>query len=356
MKMLVLSNLYPSKREPSFGVFVENFCNEWIAFGGSILLVTIKGKSGKGVYKLIRYFMLFVKSVVALLFRKYDVIYVHYGSHPLVPLIFLRFFISKPFIINFHGEDLVGTTGVEPKLRPLLKQVIEKADLIVLPSTYFLSIFSAKYKNANLLVSPSGGIDLSLFKPSMNMVPEDERVRIGFVARIERGKGWQTLIAAIEELVKVYSFTFVVDVVGVGGDDHLMRSEIQAKQLQDFFVFHGEMNHEQLAREMRKFRFFVAPSELNESLGLAGLEAMASGVPVIASNLPAFMTYVKHGLNGWVFEKSNSKALYMQIFCALKMSNSDYINMRNHCLATASDFDSKMVARVLFEKIWGIKK
>jgi glycosyltransferase involved in cell wall biosynthesis len=154
-------------------------------------------KSGEGFGKLFHYMKLFLRIIGALLFNSGDLIYVHYGSHPLVPLAWLLPLIKKPVVINFHGEDLVGDSGWEKKIRPMLRNVIEGSHLIVLPSEYFASIFSQRYQNPNVFISPSGGIDISKFRP-LSSFNSNSVKRFGFVARIERGKGWLTMLRAIE--------------------------------------------------------------------------------------------------------------------------------------------------------------
>lgn len=47
---------------------------------------------------------------------------------------------------------------------------------------------------------------------------------------------------------------------------------------------------------------FVFPTKLEESLGLVGLEAMACGVPVIASRIGGLTDYIQEGVNGCFFE------------------------------------------------------
>jgi hypothetical protein len=66
MRVLVISNLYPSRKHPSFGVFVRNFLQDLERNGAIVLLCTIKGKSGRGVlcacivfsfFQVIRYYI-----------------------------------------------------------------------------------------------------------------------------------------------------------------------------------------------------------------------------------------------------------------------------------------------------------
>jgi glycosyltransferase involved in cell wall biosynthesis len=63
---------------------------------------------------------------------------------------------------------------------------------------------------------------------------------------------------------------------------------------------------------------FVFPS-LSEGLGLAVLEAMAAGKPIIASNIPAMAEVISHGLTGWTVEVGNSRSLAQGILQVLEL-------------------------------------
>jgi glycosyltransferase involved in cell wall biosynthesis len=346
VKITVISNLYPSEKYPSFGVFVQNFCVELEQDDFEVNLVTIRGKSGEGFGKLFHYMKLFLRIIGALLFNSGDLIYVHYGSHPLVPLAWLLPLIKKPVVINFHGEDLVGDSGWEKKIRPMLRNVIEGSHLIVLPSEYFASIFSQRYQNPNVFISPSGGIDISKFRP-LSSFNSNSVKRFGFVARIERGKGWLTMLRAIERLSKSELKALELHIVGAGADEDYLKLEVERLGMNDFIKLHGEMGHDRLPFIMQQLDFLVLPSELNESLGLVGVEAMACGVPVIASDIPAFRTYVENTKNGWLFEKGNDRQLAELFSRILSMETSSYEVMRKNCIETACQFDSKEVAKRL---------
>jgi len=351
MNILVISNLFPSKRYPSFGIFVKNFCTQLTEGRCEVNLVTIKGKAGQGAQKVARYSVFFLKVFYAILFSRYDLIYVHYGSHPLIPLAIFRCCLKKPIVINFHGEDLVSDRGVEVFIRPYLSKLIESAALIVVPSQYFYDVFRERYANINVTISPSGGIDLSLFHPTNELAVFPRVRRIGFVARIEHGKGWRTLLKSVEDLMQYENFSFELDVVGNGTEFSLMRSEVKARGMEKKVIFHGELDHVELAKLMRSFHFLVIPSELDESLGLVGIEAMSTGIPVIATDQPAFRTYIDDKVNGWLYKKSDSNELRNLLSMVLNMRLVDYLEMRNNCILKSREFDHQEVSKSLVNQL-----
>jgi glycosyltransferase involved in cell wall biosynthesis len=351
MNVLVISNLFPSRRYPSFGIFVKNFCDQLTESGCEVNLVVIKGKAGQGLLKVARYSVFFLKVFQAILFSRYDLVYVHYGSHPLIPLAIFRRYLKKSIVINFHGEDLVSDKGVEAFIRPYLTKLIESAELIVVPSQYFYDVFRARYANIHVTISPSGGIDLSLFHPKEELSVFPSVRRFGFVARIEQGKGWKTLLKSLENLMQNENFSFELDVVGNGTEFSLMRSEVKARGMEKKVIFHGELDHFELAKLMRSFHFLVIPSELDESLGLVGLEAMSTGIPVIATDQPAFRTYIDDKVNGWLYKKGDSNELTNVLSMVLNIKVLDYLEVRNKCIFKAREFDHREVSKVLVHQL-----
>jgi glycosyltransferase involved in cell wall biosynthesis len=351
MRVLVISNLYPSRKHPSFGVFVRNFQQDLERNGVTVLLCTIKGKSGRGVLKLLNYTWLYVRVLFSVFFRSYDIVYVHYAAHPLLPIALVRNFLRKPLVVNFHGEDLVSDCGWEFRMRTLTRHTIESSNLVVVPSDHFAHIFLQKYNNRNIFVSPSGGIDLKRFSPHQGAIDLNAVIHFGYAARIEKGKGWLTLLRAAEGFVTQHQAKFYLHIVGTGSELMVMKSEVKKRGLENNVRFYGELDHSQLPAVLRKLHFFVLPSELNESLGLIGLEALSSGVPVIASDLPAFRTYLIDHVNGWFFKKGDYIELGLIMKAALSVDIAQYLSMRHESIKVARQYDSQEMSSQLFMKL-----
>src|SRR5690606_8967444 len=70
----------------------------------------------------------------------------------------------------------------------------------------------------------------------------------------------------------------------------------------------------ELASIYNTFNLFIFPTYREaESLGLVGLEAMACGTPVIAGKVGGPMSYIQHGVNGYLFEKKDEQDLEAKI-------------------------------------------
>jgi D-inositol-3-phosphate glycosyltransferase len=150
------------------------------------------------------------------------------------------------------------------------------------------------------------GVDLDRFRPAQKQAArgalglKDERI-ILFVGRIEPLKGVDILINAASLLESDVECTVLV----VGGDES---SQAEVAELRDLardrgiehrVAFVGAVDHETLPLYYNAADVCVVPSHY-ESFGLVAVEAMASGVPVVASRVGGLTGTVKDGETGYL--------------------------------------------------------
>ena len=106
--------------------------------------------------------------------------------------------------------------------------------------------------------------------------------RFLFVGRLVAYKGLDSLLEALQ-----LTPDLEVDIVGDGPLGPRLRRTVAAGDLRDRVAVHGWVPESELVRLMGRSRALVLPSlDAGETFGLVQLEAMASGLPVIASDLP----------------------------------------------------------------------
>ncbi len=182
------------------------------------------------------------------------------------------------------------------------------------------------------------GVDLKRFSPVGERFDLSERPVVLFVGRLERRKGLEVLIEAVKGL------EVELIVVGDGPLSEYYRKMAPCAR------FVGEVDPDVLPTYYRSADVFVAPSLGGESFGIVLLEAMASGVPVIASDIPGYRNVVVHRKNGLLFESGNSEALRFQLFELLKEPSLKN-NLINGGLKTAEMYSWKVISRKI-EKIY----
>jgi len=107
------------------------------------------------------------------------------------------------------------------------------------------------------------------------------------------------------------------------GDGPLRSNTIQlvhSYNLTNLFSFTGTLGSSQVAEKLGKASIFILPS-LKEGMPFSLLEAMASGLAVVGSNISGINDVVVHGKNGLLVPSSSPEALAEAILTLLKDSN-----------------------------------
>lgn len=350
MKILLISNMYPSTIDPTYGTFVKNFNTQLTQEGFEVEKAVITGRGKTKLEKIKKYFNLFKDIIKAIKKNDYDLIYVHYVTHSLLPLLLIQKHINKPLVVNAHGSDVFTVSKTASLIQKLVTPIIKKASLVVVPSDYFKEVVQNKFTLAKnkIFVSPSGGIDTNLFR--LMDKKESDIFTIGFVSRIDNGKGWDVLLDAAS-LLQNKNYNFKVLMLGGGSQENLLLKKIDDLNLHDIVEYIGAKPHEELVDYFNQMNIFAFTTRLAESLGLVGLEAMACGIPVVGSNIGGLPSYISDGINGKLFEPKNSSKLSERIEFFMDMDSSKINYYKEQALITAKKYDSKNVAKILSDKL-----
>ena len=352
MKIFLISNMYPSKDDSLFGVFVKNFKEEMESQGVKFSAVSvIYGKSNSALKKLVKYFLHYLSIFKNFILSRFDVLYIHYLTHHLPILFFLIPFKNKIWVINTHGNDIVDLEN-RGFFKMIACIILRKADLIVVPSSYFKKEVLKNYtflSDSAIYISPSGGVDPEIFyvkhKKDCNNI-----LHLGFVSRLIEEKGWKTFLEALVKLQEK-EIPFKATLAGKGPDEVKIKSYIKKNKLTQV-NFLGFVNQNELVHLYNNFDLYIFPTyRESESLGLTGLEAMSCGTPVAACNIAGPSTYIKNGVNGYLFEPKDSEQLSDCIYSFLKLKTSEKEKMIQKALKYSRDFEKSKVAKRLIKKI-----
>ena len=277
-------------------------------------------KKNLGWLKFLAYLNFFLEIIYKCNFRsnEYDVIYVHYLNHSLLPFFFVRKERLPPFVLNAHGSDVFPESKVSEFLAFFSSKIIKYATKVVVPSEYFKKKVSDKFniEESKFFVSPSGGVDTERFKPVLN---NNSIITIGFLSRIDPGKRWDLVIKAAN-LIRKQGITFKILIGGGGAQEDAMKKMIKEYNLGDCIDPLGYIDRERVPEFFKKIDLFIFPSEREgESLGLVNLEALASGVPVIGYDNGAMNEFITDNYNGFIYQKNSPKTIANEIV--------DYLNL-----------------------------
>jgi glycosyltransferase involved in cell wall biosynthesis len=331
-KILLISNMYPSKRNKYYGIFVKNTEDILIEYGYSIKRIIIH-KHIKKLVKILSYLMFYLRIIVNLILFKYDYIYAHYISQYAILINFAKFIHPNvTVIINAHGTDVIPEEDCDVKYLKNTFKAFKVANKVIVPSDYFKNILikESRCNVSNIIVYPSGGIDTNSFHPldiginyKLELLSEDTFI-IGYVGRIEKKKGWDVLLKAISILQQNIEHNFLCLYVGNGSEKGKFVSMVSELGLNKYIKVIPFLPQNKLAEIYNICDVFCFPTyRKSESLGLVGLEAMACGAIVIGSNMAGPASYIQHEINGLLFEPENSYDLYNKILKVINMSEDE---------------------------------
>jgi len=157
------------------------------------------------------------------------------------------------------------------------------------------------------------GVDLERFadaEPYEHL--RDGTLNILFVGRLEERKGLIHLLKAYHRLRKRHVDARLL-VAGAGPKLREYRRFIGLRGIRDV-EFLGRVSDEEKARYFASADIFCAPATGQESFGIVLLEAMAAGVPIIASDIHGYKRVVERNVQGILVEPKNPRALAAALY------------------------------------------
>lgn len=350
-KILYISNMYPSKKYKHYGIFVQNIERDLKDMGYKIDRV-VKTKQDFIITKLISYIWFYLKILIKSLFKRYDIIYVHFISHSARTIIKKKAFV----ILHAHGNDIIADEEKDKKNKKYSQKALELADKVIVPSSYFKEVLERDYKiNSNIIeIYPSGGIRFDI----MRQLSKEECLKkmnldlkyqyLGFVSRIEKDKGWDILIDAIEELKKENKFQGKkLLIIGTGNEQELLEEKIKKYHLEEDIIQKQFVSQEELVYYYNAIDVLIFPTKRkSESLGLVGLEAMACKTPLIVCTMYGPKTYATNK-NALIYTNPTKETLKNKIEQFYKMTEKEKEEMVTQGLETAKEYDSKLLSSKL---------
>ncbi len=117
-----------------------------------------------------------------------------------------------------------------------------------------------------------------------------------FIGRLSEEKGIGVLLEAFRQTGHT---------LGIGGDGPLKDAVVKACSENEHMRYLGNLTKSEVEKTMAAYEVLVFPSTWYEGMPLTIVEAFASGLPVMASNIGAMTSMIRDGYNGLLFEAGN---------------------------------------------------
>ena len=353
--ILVVSNMYPSKSAKHYGSFVKNMVDS--LDGDYDISLSVMKKHRFVVSKLISYIVFYIKTFFKSLFGSYDYIWIHFISHSTMPVLFgYRFTINTKLVLNAHGNDVVADYNFEEKNIIRSKKYLKYASLVVVSSKYFKEriVNDYGYPSAKVKIYHAGGVDLDKFKSldkneCKNKLGLDVNINyIGLVSRIEKDKGYDTLLEAIYLLKNDFEFKDTkLLVIGNGLEMNYFKKIVDKYHLEDFVIQKDFVYQKDLVYYYNALDLLVFPTKRkSESLGLVGLEAMACKTFVIGCDLYGPSEYLINNKNSLTYHNvKTGKSLARLIRLYYNMKEEEKENIILNAYDTAKKFSKEATSK-----------
>lgn len=280
-----------------------------------------------------------VKRVLSMLGRlhrdePFDLLHCHAAYPPAWVAAAFRDKFGVPFVVRPHGSDITPNMRIRknPKLEPRLREALRQADAVIAQGNYMKQLALKLGASEQRVHVIHNGVDLKKFGSADPF--DHPRPYILALGNLSRRKGFDLLIDAYARLENPNEDLLIA---GDGAELQSLQQQAIASGIKERVRFLGHVGGLAKVSLYRSAQLFVCPSRA-EPFANVVLEAMASGLAVIASRVGGNEEMVQHETSGLLFESQNVEALTGALRRAL--ADATFLaELRAAATARAADFD-----------------
>jgi N-acetyl-alpha-D-glucosaminyl L-malate synthase BshA len=269
--------------------------------------------------------------------QRLDLLHVHYAiPHSISALLAQQMLAAKrrvPFITTLHGTDIT-LVGSDRSYLPITKFSIEQSDGVTAISDYLRERTIDVFGVPNHIQVIKNFVNCEMYQPDpvrrleADLGPPGVK-RLMHLSNFRPVKRVNDCIRILAEVLKQTPAHLMM--VGDGPDRGPAEQLAWDLGIQENVTFLGKQSH--VERLIPLAHVLLLPSEL-ESFGLAALEAMACGVPPVATNVGGLPELVTHGVDGFL-EAPGDVSAHAARVCELLTDKDLYSSMAAAARRTA---------------------
>ncbi len=277
-----------------------------------------------------------------------DIIFCQYVSSGLAGYL-AKEFIKKPYVVCGQGSDVYLPWA----FKSIISKLVLRGANAIIALTEHMKKEMQKMCDRDMFVIPNG-VDLSRFNGLSRV---DIRTQLGicnekvilFVGRLSPIKGLKYLLAAMK-IIADRDRNVKLFLVGDGEEREYLKELVRNLNIKQHVTFIGKVPNEKVPEYMVASDIFVLPS-LSEGFPVVTLEAMAAGLPIVASRVGGLPEIIKSGENGFLVEPKNPKEIADKLWLLLE-DEELRTKMRSNNKEMAKDYSwekvSENLERVLY--------
>ena len=244
---------------------------------------------------------------------KPDIVQVFFGIPAGGGAYLLQKFKNVPYVVFLGGRDVPRPNPDPPYyrwlyllLKPIIRAIWDNAAAVVACSDGLRDLAHITDTNLKIDVIPDG-LDLASFE-STQRKKNPKTVRCLAIGRLIPRKGFQFLIQALPKILDKVQHDFQIEIVGDGPYREELVELAENLGVTSYVRFTGTVPYSELPQKYREANIFILPS-LAEGMPLVVLEAMGTGLPIIASRVQGIDELVAEDVNGALFDAGDVDGL-----------------------------------------------
>lgn len=228
-----------------------------------------------------------------------------------IPIILTNHFLPENFVHHLHLPNF-AEKWVKNQLWKKLCSFYEEFDVLTTPTKTAAQLIKSEGFSKKIHAI-SNGIDLKRFNPKNKGIYLKTKYGLPnkpillYVGRIDKEKNINAILQALLLILKKVDIHFVI-AGGMGEEEKNLKNLVKKLRLKQFVTFTGFVSDNDLPNLYMIADCFIIASTA-ELQSIATMEAMASGLPVIAANALALPELVKHNENGYLFKPNDIKSI-----------------------------------------------
>lgn len=253
---------------------------------------------------------------------KPDIVQVFFGIPAGGGAFLLQKFKKVPYVVFLGGRDVPRPDPDPPYyrwlymlLKPIIRAIWDNAAAVVSCSDGLRDLARETDADVKIDIIPDG-FDPDSFEP-VQREPNPKVVRCLSIGRLIPRKGFQFLIRALPQIIDKTEHNFEIEIVGDGPYGDELVGLADNLNVRSHIRFAGAVQYPNLPQKYRDADIFILPS-LSEGMPLVVLEAMGTGLPIVASRVEGIDELVEHNFNGALFDPGDVDTLAE---CIIKLIN-----------------------------------
>lgn len=292
--------------------------------------------------------------------NRYDAIWAMMANYAGFAALFFKIIHpSTPFLLTLQeGDPIEYIKKRVGFLYPLFQRIFIRANVVQVISHY-LGAWARNMSFTGTLEVIPNGVDITHFTQETSKTELEERK-----SKLQKKPGDIFLITtsrlvkknAVDDVIKALpllpeNVKFVV--LGIGPDEMMLKNLAKELHVEKRVLFLGQINHESMPKYLYCSDIFIRPS-LSEGMGNSFIEAMATGLPVIATPVGGIVDFLKNEETGLFCKVRNPKSIADAV--SQLVSNNDLKNniVNNAKKLVKEKYDWNTIAHDMQEKVFKV--